>query len=244
MPGQKSLVEISPAIDRRAMQLRYAQNARVQIRDVLTADAAEALCSVLERETPWGLAWGIAGQQPKAYRAEELRSMTPEARLAVAGQVTDAARRGEFSFAYGQYPMLDAYLQKWNPGGPLDIVLEHLNDAAMIDLVREVTGITDVFKADAQATLFGPGNFLTRHDDRDAVGGRRVAYVLNLTRDWRPDWGGYLLFYDPEGDVVAGFKPRFNTLNLFTVPQQHSVSYVPPHAPAARLAITGWFRNR
>ena len=62
--------------------------------------------------------------------------------------------------------------------------------------------------------------------------------------EWRPDWGGYLNFYDDEGDVVAGYKPRFNALNLFAVPKKHNVTYVPPFAPVGRFAITGWFRDR
>jgi Rps23 Pro-64 3,4-dihydroxylase Tpa1-like proline 4-hydroxylase len=75
--------------------------------------------------------------------------------------------------------------------------------------------------------------------------GWQVAYVMNFcAEEWRPDWGGYLLFYDEDGDVVAGFKPRFNALNLFRVPQKHSVTYVAPFAPIARFAITGWFRDR
>ena len=67
---------------------------------------------------------------------------------------------------------------------------------------------------------------------------------FGLTRAWRPDWGGYLNFYDEDGDIVAGYRPRFNALNLFLVPQKHAVSYVPPFAPQARFAITGWFRDR
>jgi SM-20-related protein len=51
--------------------------------------------------------------------------------------------------------------------------------------------------------------------------GWRVAYVLNLTREWQPQWGGYLLFHDEDGDVIAGYKPRFDALNLFAVPQAH-----------------------
>ena len=62
--------------------------------------------------------------------------------------------------------------------------------------------------------------------------------------EWRPEWGGYLNFYDEEGDVVAGFRPRFNALNIFAVPQKHNVTYVPPFSPVGRFAITGWFRDR
>jgi Rps23 Pro-64 3,4-dihydroxylase Tpa1-like proline 4-hydroxylase len=114
-----------------------------------------------------------------------------------------------------------------------------------MDLVRAISGMSDLVKADAQATLYGPNHFLAVHNDEDTSAGRRVAYVLTLcAEDWRPDWGGYLNFYDADGDVVAGYRPRFNALNLFAVPQKHNVSFVPPFAPVARYAITGWFRDR
>src|SRR6185369_14944887 len=105
-----------------------------------------------------------------------------------------------------------------DPDSPQDLHLEHINDEPFLNLVREITDIPELVKADAQATLYAPGHFLSQHNDSHIAEGRRVAYVLNFTaEDWRPDWGGYLLFYDEEGDVVAGYRPRFNALNLFEV---------------------------
>ena len=141
--------------------------------------------------------------------------------------------------------MLDAYLGRWAPGSPHDLLLEYLNAPEFLDLVREVTAMPELLKADAQATLFKPGQFLAEHDDLGGTEGRQIAYVLNMTAgDWRPDWGGLLLFFDEDGDVVTGFRPRWNALNLFEVPQRHNVTYVPPFSPVGRFAITGWFRDR
>jgi Rps23 Pro-64 3,4-dihydroxylase Tpa1-like proline 4-hydroxylase len=78
------------------------------------------------------------------------------------------------------------------------------------------------------------------HSDETAVERRRIAYVINLTRGWRPDWGGLLHFADDEGNVVDTFFPHFNSLSLFTVPQNHFVSYVAPYAQGKRSAVTGW----
>jgi Rps23 Pro-64 3,4-dihydroxylase Tpa1-like proline 4-hydroxylase len=140
--------------------------------------------------------------------------------------------------------MVDAY-RKWDPDGPHDMLLEYLNDAPVLDFVRAVTGVAEIVKADAQATLYAPTQFLAVHNDQHSGAGRRVAYVLNLCAvPWRPDWGGYLMFYDDDLDVVAGYRPRFNALNLFAVPQVHAVTFVPPFAPIARYAITGWFLDR
>lgn len=237
------LFEVNPRLDRPALARTFAADRRVQIRDVLTDRTAAVLHRVLESETPWGLAWRAEGTSAAHVRNRELAAMAPAQRAEFARATAQSAARGDYSFLYGQYPMIDAYLQKWNEGGPHDLLLEHINDAPFLDLVRSVTGIEGLKKADGQATLFAPGQFLAMHNDSHVAEGWRIAYVLSLARDWRPDWGGYLLFYDEEGDVVAGFRPRFNALNLFAVPQAHNVGYVPPFAPIGRYAITGWFRD-
>lgn len=61
------------------------------------------------------------------------------------------------------------------------------------DLIRDITGDRDIRFADAQATAFSPGDFLTGHDDRFAGKDRRAAYVLGLTPVWRLEWGGLLI---------------------------------------------------
>ena len=42
--------------------------------------------------------------------------------------------------------------------------------------------------------------------------------------------------------VARGYMPAFNTLNIFRVPQPHSVAWVTPLAGAPRYAVTGWLR--
>jgi SM-20-related protein len=245
LSGNIPLFEVNPALDRKALAERFARERRIQIRDVLTDQTANEVRKILMQHTPWALAWQAGHDGPHVIRREEVPRLTPEKNAEISGKIKEAAQGREYAFVYSTYPMLDAYLQKWNEGGPHDLLLEHINSESFLDLVREVTGIAELRKADAQATLYGPGQFLAQHDDSHVAEGWRVAYVLNMTLgEWRPDWGGYLMFYDDEGDAVAGFRPRFNALNLFAVPQKHNVSYVPPFSPVGRFAITGWFRDR
>ena len=150
-----------------------------------------------------------------------------------------------YQYAYYAYPVLDAYLQKWGEVPLLERCLEFLNSEPMLDLVRAVTDEPTIIKADAQATAYAPGQFLRQHVDQSREGETwLVAYVLNLTHEWDPDWGGYLQLYDEQGDVRRALKPRFNVMNLLKVPQPHSVTMVAPFAAARRYAITGWFRSR
>lgn len=239
------LLDINPALDRQALARSFETGRRAQVRDVLTQDSARNLRAILAEQTPWGLAL-CTGGKPENIRNEQVASLAKPQLLERQQALFAAAGRGDYAFLFSQYPMLDAYLEGWNRGGAHDAIMELINDEPFLDLVREITGIAGLVKADAQATLYGPGQFLSLHNDSHVGEGWRIAYVLNLCAvEWRPDWGGYLNFFDADGDVEQGFRPRFNALNLFEVPQPHNVSYVPPFAPPlARLAITGWFRDR
>jgi hypothetical protein len=239
------LFEVNRSLDTRSLAARFSRDRRLQIRNVLSERSARTIQTILARQTPWGLAWRAAQDGPHGLRREQVKAMAPHEHQALGNRVMQALAGEDYGFVYAQYPLLDAYLEGWNPDGPHDLIMEHINDDPFMNLVREVTDMPELIKADAQATLYAPGHFLGVHDDTHVSEGWRIAYVLNLcAADWRPDWGGYLMFYDDDGDVVAGFKPRFNSLNLFAVPQRHNVTFVPAFAPVARYAITGWFRDR
>ncbi|WP_209346983.1 2OG-Fe(II) oxygenase family protein [Pontixanthobacter sp. CEM42] len=245
----KKLFEINPDLDRKALAEQFAVNGRLQIRDVLTRETAEEIRMILAQQTPWGMAMKAGSDNPTGadqIRAQDLKTPVGQQKVQQLAQAShEAAAKGDYAFRYAHYSLVEAYLEKWNPGGPHDLILEYLNAPDFIQLARDATGIEELIKADGQATLYAAQHFLSQHTDSHVAEGWRVAYVMNFAiDDWKPDWGGYLNFYDDEGDIVQGFRPRFNALNLFAVPQAHAVSYVPPFAPAGRFAITGWFRDQ
>lgn len=239
------LFDLNPALDRAALAHQFKERRRIQVRDLLTAESARNLQTVLSRQTEWGLAWRAAAEGPENIVRSRLSSMPREELQERQRKLYEAMHSSGYGFVYSQYPILTSYQEGWAPGSAHEAIMELLNDQPFLDFIREVTGLPQLIKADAQATLYGPGQFLALHDDSHVAEGWQIAYVLNLcAADWRPDWGGYLNFFDEQGDIIEGFRPRFNALNLFQVPQAHNVSYVPPFAPMARYAITGWFRDR
>ncbi|QIQ86316.1 2OG-Fe(II) oxygenase family protein [Erythrobacter sp.] len=128
-------------------------------------------------------------------------------------------------------------------GSVLDDFARFLSDEPALDFVRTVIGAGAASYADAQATAYGPGHFLTAHDDDVAGKNRKAAYVMNLSCDWTADWGGLLVFHAPGEARAEALVPSFNALNLFAVPQLHSVSMVAPWVPRRRYSITGWLRG-
>src|SRR5256885_8575397 len=53
------------------------------------------------------------------------------------------------------------------------------------------------------------GDFLRRHTDR--LGNRRLAFILYLSRDWSPSYGGMLHITDRSGDRKS---TRLNSSHL------------------------------
>ncbi|MEN5145196.1 2OG-Fe(II) oxygenase family protein [Brevundimonas diminuta] len=218
----------------------YARDGMVQISDFLTEESAEWLATTLERATPWRLALSQQGKG-QILKADEARALgAAEMQRRVGAAAAEAA--AGFAFVYQAYPIISAMLDGEDAGHPTHLLVEFFNSPAFIAFARTVTGESGLTKIDAQATCFQPGNFLTLHDDT-GDGERRAAYTLGLTREWRADWGGQLLFHDEGGDVLRGFKPRFNAWTLFRTPQLHSVSQVANYAAKPRLTVTGWLRD-
>lgn len=243
----KKLFELNPDLDRAALAVAFACNRRVQVRDLLTRETAEEVRMILAQATPWGLAMQageVGGPQQIAPR--ELPTPAGQQRAQQLAKAShEAAARGEYAFRYAQYSLVQSVQEGWDPDGPHQFLLEYLNAPEFMQFVRTVTGFSELVKADGQATLYAPQHFLGRHNDSHVAEGWKVAYVMNFTIDeWKPEWGGYLQFFDDDGDVIEAFRPRFNSLNMFAVPQPHAVSFVPPFAPIGRYAITGWFRDR
>ncbi|HZH42566.1 MAG TPA: 2OG-Fe(II) oxygenase family protein [Lysobacter sp.] len=217
-----------------------ARDGRVQIPDFLQPAAAEALAECLEREVPWQLAERSEGESRTSPRG----GYPDPAELAARLQRCYARAGDEYQFAYDTYMLVRAAQEGWDPELLVHRALVFFNTPEFVAFARWLTGDAAITHANAQCTRYRPGQFLMPHNDEDVREGRRYAYVLNLTRDWKPDWGGQLQFLDADGAVVQTLMPRWNSLSLFRVPQRHQVTLVAPWAAGPRHAITGWWLAR
>lgn len=213
---------------------RLARDGRVQIPGFLQPAVAERLAECLRTQVPWSTAERGQPDSPPWIGATLAQRMPAAYRRAVA----------DFHFVYDRYLIVEAMKAGRDPHLPLHPLLVYFNSEPYLQAMRELTGDPSLAMVGAQATRYLPGQFLRMHDDRHEDEARRYAYVLNLSRDWEPDWGGLLHFVDADGNPDGAFVPRFNSLSLFKVPMKHYVGVVAPWARNPRLAITGWWHAR
>lgn len=239
-PDPSVRFEIDPALDPVRLSAFYRRSGRLHIPGFLLPEGAEALYRHLAQEVEWSLVLND-GEEVREAAPEIRRRYTAEQESALAEFAHAGARKG-FQFLYECRRVPDEPEARLRSGTLLDRFADFLNSPRFLDFARRLTGIADISWADAQATRYRAGHFLTRHDDLSAGKQRRAAYVVNLTPQWEVDWGGQLQFIDADGHIAEAYVPRFNALNIFTVPQAHAVSYVAPFAGGARYSITGWLR--
>ncbi|MFT5451231.1 MAG: SM-20-related protein [Enterobacterales bacterium] len=217
------------------------EQGRVQIDNFLTTEAAEDLAHCLLQETPWDLTY-FEDNKGSKMTSEELANFD-KALIEKKINEIKGCKPDEYQFLYESYMIVTAYLERRNPDLLLHRFLEQINAPYFLGTMKKITGDNSILKMDAQATRYSKGHFLKEHNDEDSTKGRRFAYVLSLTREWHPDWGGLLHFSD-NGKVIDTFMPKFNVLNIFTVPQTHFVSSVAEYAGDQRISLTGWMLNK
>jgi len=233
-------IELSPSHDLPRLVKRYSERGRIQIRDLFVEAGAEAILAEIEK-LPWGLAFN-QGQQVVELDAQRLARIGQAESARMLAEIYEGARSG-YQFLYAYYPLLTAYFSPQHPDMPLFRAYEFINSPPFLDFIRELTGLRSIKWADAQATCFRAGHFLKYHTDENPAQRRAAAYVLNFTKSWGRDWGGYLQFFNDRYDVEEGYRPVFNAINIFTIPADHSVSAVASYVQSSRYSITGWFRE-
>jgi SM-20-related protein len=239
-------VGLAAGLDVRRISQVYARTGRVHIAPILTMASAEEACRCLASKIPWRINTN-EGDRPVSLAAETFEQL-PEAERRQFLEAVHARAARSFQYLFYSFPVSDFYEEPQPQPELLSLYVmrihEFLNSAPFLEFARAVTGVAGIDYVDSQATLYKPGHFLTLHDDDVREKKRIAAYVLNLTPRWSSDWGGILNFIDRDGHVAEGYTPAFNALNLFRVPQLHSVSCVAPYAQAGRYSITGWLRER
>lgn len=230
------MFRINPDLDVAAIRREYEVQGRVRVYSLL-ADGAAELYEHLIARSDWFHAF-TTDQGIVKLDAAAKAALTPAGWAAIEAEAHERARRA-FQYRYEAVPVPEPA----EAAGRDDLLarfVEWLHGEELSRFLESATGHRDFSFREGQVTAFGPGDFLTGHDDGVHGKDRLSALVFGLTPLWRLEYGGLLMFHGEKDRVFTGNVPRFNSLDLFKVPQQHSVSLVTPAAPHRRVSITGW----
>lgn len=233
---------LHPSIDAAALAQAFARDRRVTIAPFLAEEQAEALYGLLRRRTDWRQVVNSGADKVFELDRATRAGMSSEQARALDEAVYAGARQ-DFQFRYETVRVPDEEALRRASEDLLFAFARFMSRGPARDLLRIVTGDPAIRFADTQATAYSPGDFLTRHDDAVAGKNRSAAYVLSLNPQWRVEWGGLLLMHGEASQEAQALVPGFNRLNLFAVPQLHSVSEVTRAAPYRRYSVTGWLRR-
>lgn len=233
---------LNPDLDRKELAAQWAVDGRVRIENILDADVAERVHAAMKNKVPFRYVYNLDGKN-EARTHEEMAAMSQEQLRDLQTRIIAAASRG-IGFYYCGYMIghrdnetQDEELRFLNS------IFDYVNGEEMLSFVSEITGYDDLKSAAAQYTRYAPGQFLTRHRDETADE-RRLAFVFGFSKNWHPDWGGLLQFYEQNGTPRDAWAPGFNTVSMFDIRHIHAVTYVAPYALEPRLSLTGWFRAK
>ena len=227
---------ISPSLDTKKIHHEFIQDGRVQINDIMPIEQIDSIYKVLHENITFDQAVTL-NNQAKLLRRKDIASLGQHGINNLMRQVYQNAAKG-IGFWYGRAPDSErnnsilAEFERW------------IKSDLAINFIKAVTGNNDICNAVIQYTKYLPGEFLTRHKDKGAEDQRRIAFVLHLSPQWHPDWGGVLQFYQQSGQPRDAWAPKYGCLHLFDTKHIHAVTTISPFAPAARYTISGWFTKK
>jgi Rps23 Pro-64 3,4-dihydroxylase Tpa1-like proline 4-hydroxylase len=119
----------------------------------------------------------------------------------------------------------------------------YMNSPEFISFLNNITNLNLTKLTTLFVSKYVSNSFLSIHND---AGNGKIAFVLHLTKDWKPQYGGNLHFLNNDRThIIETFNPQFNSLMLFEIPPEngipHFVSHVAPNVPIQRISITGWY---
>jgi len=236
---------LNPTLDSDALAHAFKVDGRVRIDDLLLTETAAEVLSLCQNQLEFNYLFFLDGKN-QVFSTAQMTALTADEKAKMQQALVEQAGQGVGFFYCGRRMNNDLSGQlvgKETVPAPLMALFKLFNSEEFLKLISKITGDPSLKDTDGQYTRYSQGQFLTRHSDDIQAERRRFAYVLGLSPQWHPDWGGLLQFYEKDGTPRDAWQPRFNSLSLFDVSHIHSVTYVTPFARNPRYSFTGWFRN-
>ena len=211
----------------------FQEKRRIKIDNILKNEFAELLYKQAFFEKNWVLSSGINKiKYEKPDNAQNQKANNLQIK-----NVGGAFGKNEFSYVFYRT------MNNVRPQFPEFILRKIMGSHQFIDFLNSITGLDLKVLNTLFMSKYKSGNFLSPHSDK---GNGKLAFVINLSKNWKPQYGGNLHFLnDDRTEIIDTFVPEFNNLVLFYVPEPdgipHYVSHVVQNVQQSRFAISGWF---
>lgn len=215
------------------LNTNFKANKRIKISNILNNNFAEVLFKYAFFEKNWILSTGINKNKYEKINNKQNEKINS----AQIKNVNNAFEKGHFTYIFYRT------MNNINMSYEEFTLRKYLNSNIFINLLNEITELNITHLTTMFMSKYTNGSFLSIHSDK---GNGRLAFVINLTKNWKPIYGGNLHFLsDNRTDIIDTYVPEFNTLTLFYVPEEngipHFISHIVPNIKISRYAITGWF---
>lgn len=225
-------------IDLTSYQYLFANEGRVVIPNILEERLANEVTDFLDKEMLES--WWTASLHPASNLGRDIPRVADNLPFITfyRGQLQERMGRGEFCYSFDRAS--ESHYD--NCHCKLCVIFKLIRSEEMKEIFRGVSGISVKTPKVIFASRYQAGDFLSYHTDQ---GNGELAFVLNLTRNWKPWYGGNLVFLTPDlTSIKYTITPKFNSLTIFRVPPggvPHYVEQVAAGVKEKRLAITGWY---
>src|SRR4051812_34932695 len=165
-------LRLNPLHDCTALANDFQKHGRLRIESALDAPSANHLYHLLANETGYRLCVNLGGV------ARALADLSPQEKQACSVAAWREVGTTGFQFLFDMLRLSSDGEPYPDPKHHWAKLVNFLNSPVFLNFARSVTGFEEIAYADAQATCYRPGHFLTAHDD-DTPGAKRLAaYVL------------------------------------------------------------------
>lgn len=241
--------QINPNLNLTQLKLSFQKNKKLTIENFLTDESADTLHRFFASDMPEE--WWVGSflnfpegdtEETEGYGDVETLARTP----GNSKELRENLLLNQKKFLEGRF----SYFFDRTEGDHVDncdcVECEYRKFVASEETIKWFSELIDDELSETGeffASRFSANHFLSPHHDHEKG---KIATVLNLSKDWKPEWGGCLHFMEDDYKTVTKIvQPSFNKLSLFDVPTSngipHYVSHVTPGCKFGRISFTGWY---
>lgn len=227
--------KLNGALKTRALAKEYKKTGRVRVIDALERKSADNLSSTIEQMAIWSKVYLVGDDEQRVTSTQEQSKTNRRLREAVERIYLQARDQ----YQYLRYECLTSTIPNAKDPKALKDADKFFKSDEFRDFLRAIAGVKDGELENVQARWLNREQFMSDSGLAKKLADCKLWFSMDVTRKWRPQWGGNLEFLDGDGAIEEIWSPLFNSLNIYTGGTRHSISYVTPYHDAFCLSICG-----